>query len=69
MNEGLPGTLAPELYDEWPAWRLVMEQVATLEEVQGSRATYSLIDVYKATSLLDMKSDIQEAQRARENKK
>jgi len=51
---------------EWPAWRLVMEGVATLEELDGAGATYSLNDVYKACSLLDMRADIEAHQRERE---
>lgn len=44
-------------------WRLVLEKVATLEEMDGARATYSLADVYKLNSLLDMRADIEEAGR------
>ena len=51
---------------EWPAWRLVMEGVATLEEMDGATATYSLCDVYKACSLLDMRADIESHQREKE---
>ncbi len=51
---------------EWPAWRLVMEGVATLEEMDGATATYSLNDVYKACSLLDMRADIESHQREKE---
>ena len=46
---------------EWPMWRLVLEHAAKLEEIDGQRATYSLADVYKANSLLDMKADIESA--------
>jgi hypothetical protein len=42
----------------WPAWRLVLEQVATLGELDGPQATYSLTDVFHANALLDMKADI-----------
>ena len=37
-------------------WRLVMERIATLEEINRS---WSLIDIYKANALLDMRADIQ----------
>lgn len=42
----------------WPAWRLVLEQTATLGEIDGPDATYSLTDIYHANALLDMKADI-----------
>jgi len=43
-----------------------MEGVATLEEMDGATATYSLCDVYKACSLLDMRADIEAHQREKE---
>jgi hypothetical protein len=60
------GVLALEVRFEWVLWRLVMAKVATLEEL---RTTYSLADVLKLNSLLDMKEDIErcvteEAERA-----
>ena len=39
-------------------WRLVLEKVATLGELDGHHATYSLTDIYKANALLDMRADI-----------
>jgi len=54
----MPGKLDPALEAEWAAWRLVLEQVATLAEIDGKDATYSLVDVYKANALLDMRADI-----------
>ena len=44
-----------------------MDGVATLEELSGERATYSLADCYKANAVLDMRSDIERQQR--ENRK
>jgi len=61
--------LHPELQDEWPAWRLVLEGTATLSELSGPSASYSLADVYKAGSLLDMRSDLQQAQMEKERKR
>jgi len=46
------------LSQEWPVWRLVLDQVATLAELDGDSATYSLADVYRANALLDMRADI-----------
>ena len=40
-----------------------MEGTATLGELSGPAATYSLADVYKANALLDMKSDVERQQR------
>ena len=40
-----------------------MEGTATLGELSGPTATYSLADVYKANALLDMKSDVERQQR------
>lgn len=48
---------------EWPAWRLIMDGVATLEELSGERASYSLADCYKANAVLDMRADIERQQR------
>lgn len=42
-------------------WRLVTQGVATLGELDGSAATYSLVDLYKANALLDMKADVEDA--------
>jgi len=39
----------------------VVEKVATLSEVDGPGATYSLVDLYKANALLDMQADIEKA--------
>jgi len=47
------------LQDEWMAWRLVLEGKATLGELSGPQATYSLTDIYKANALLDMRADIE----------
>ena len=44
-------------------WRLVMEDVATLGELSGPGATYTLVDCYKANALLDMRADIERQQR------
>lgn len=42
-------------------WRLVIEQIATLEEMDRH---WTLTDIYKANALLDMKADMQaEAER------
>lgn len=54
----MPGELAPAIEQAWPAWRLVLEQVAALGELDGPGATYSLTDVYHANALLDMRADI-----------
>jgi hypothetical protein len=35
-----------------------LDKVATLAELDGAHATYSLVDIYKANALLDMKADI-----------
>lgn len=53
---------------EWPVWRLVMEGTATLGELSGSGATYSLTDCYKANALLDMRADIEQAARNKERR-
>lgn len=45
-----------------------MEGKATLGEVSGESATYSLTDIYKANALLDMQADIEAAQMAKERK-
>lgn len=50
------GVLALEIRYEWLLWRLVMAKVATLTEL---RTTYSLMDVIKLNSILDMKEDIE----------
>lgn len=54
---------------EWPAWRLVIEGTAALSEVSGVNASYSLADVYKANALLDMRADIEAANRPKEPRK
>jgi len=51
---------------EWPAWRLVIEGKATLGELSGPTATYSLADVHKANALLDMQADMQAEQERKE---
>lgn len=38
-----------------------MEDKATLGELSGSTATYSLVDCMKANALLDMRADVDEA--------
>jgi len=43
------------LKDEFPIWRLVLEGIATLEELEK---TWSLDDVLRAEALLDMRSDL-----------
>ena len=50
------GVLALEVRFEWLLWRLVVAKVATLTEL---RTTYSLADVLKLNSILDMKEDIE----------
>lgn len=45
---------------EWPAWRLITEQMATFGELSGPSANYSLVDCYKANSILDMRSDLRD---------
>ena len=50
-------------------WRLVMEGTATLGELSGPAATYSLADVYKANAILDMKADVEEANRKKKERK
>lgn len=45
-----------------------MEGKATLGELSGPDATYSLTDIYKANALLDMQADIEAAQMAKERK-
>ncbi len=46
-----------------------MEGTATLSEVSGPGASYSLADVYKANALLDMRADIEAANRPKEPRK
>jgi len=46
-----------------------MEGTATLSEVSGVNASYSLADVYKANALLDMRADIEAANRPKEPRK
>lgn len=48
----------------WPVWRLVLEGFATLQEVETH---YSLLDVFKANELLDLKRDVE--RRAGEQKR
>jgi len=47
-----PGKLDQTLTDEWPVWRLVIENVATLEEIDRS---WCLDDIAKMNALLDHK--------------
>jgi len=47
----------------------VLEGKATLGEVSGSTATYSLTDIYKANALLDMQADIEAAEMAKQRGK
>lgn len=37
-----------------------MEKVASLQELDGPRAIYSLNDAYKLNSILDMKLDLEQ---------
>lgn len=46
----------------WPAWRLVLERVATLQEVE---TYYSLDDVIMAGEALDLKYSAEKEARAR----
>ena len=55
-NQKLPGKLDPELESEWGVWRLVLEKVATLEEINSS---WNFLDIIKMNALLDMKIDIE----------
>ena len=50
-------------------WRLVMEGTATLGELSGPGATYTLVDCYKANGLLDMKFDIEQDARKKQERK
>jgi hypothetical protein len=43
-------------------WRLVLQNVASLEELDGKRATYSYCDVMKANAWLDFKADFEAQQ-------
>ncbi len=45
-----------------------MDGKATLGELSGPQATYSLTDIYKANALLDMQADMEAAQQAKERK-
>lgn len=48
-----------------PIWRLVLEKVASLEELE---LVWNLDDVYRANALLDMRLDLQEDARRRTKK-
>jgi len=50
-------------------WRLVMEGIANLGELSGPGASYSLVDCYKANSLLDMRADIEQEARKKQERK
>lgn len=45
--------------DEWPAWRLILQSVATLKELDGSDAVYSFNDIMKLNAWLDYKADFE----------
>lgn len=47
--------VSPELKEEFAIWRLVLERMATLEEIERS---WSIDDVMRANALLDMRSDL-----------
>jgi len=44
-------------------WRLVMEDVATVSEMDGPKAVFSFDDIMRANAVLDMKHDTQRHQR------
>ena len=48
-----------------PIWKLVLEKVASLEELE---LIWNLDDVYRANALLDMRFDLQEDARRRTRK-
>jgi len=50
----------------WPAWRLVIENVATLAELKTS---YSYDDMVRANAVLDLKIHMEEKATERTNKK
>jgi len=44
----------------------VLEDKATLSELSGPGASYSLADIHKANALLDMQADMQAEQQRKE---
>jgi hypothetical protein len=47
-----------ELLEEWPIWRLVESRIVSLTEIES---TWSLDDVLRANTVLDIKAKIEEA--------
>jgi len=50
--------LSTDLDHEWPIWRLVIKQIATLTELEN---TWSYLDVLAANAVLDMEKDYEYA--------
>lgn len=53
---GILLSLDKELLEEWPIWRLIVEDMATLKDLHE---TWSLSDVEKANIILDVKAEVQ----------
>lgn len=60
---GYEKNLHVQIKDEFVVWRLILEKVATLSEIE---TLWSLDDVMRANALLDMKSDIAEVERRKQ---
>ncbi|OQY32026.1 MAG: hypothetical protein B6241_12430 [Spirochaetaceae bacterium 4572_59] len=60
---GHVGDLSPDLDEEWPVWRIVLDG-RSLEEVDKM----SFTDIQKLNGLLDMREDYEAAARAWENR-